>query len=455
MPSPGRCDNPMEAPAVPKWSPAQCGVTNVNQSAHETRVPPEDRILTDYFVRAVVPPILVQIETQQEWSAIRQLLMSMFNTSSMVRHSILAFSELLFCRESGSGESSSHVHHDEALSELAQYDSNEPLTTSPGPLREYMLATLFFLSYTDLLQARIEQVHSSLKKAHNIFQGSDKHHFRPVEVKLLCWIRLLDARAVSAGGEGLFLESDNEPLLAYPSPSRTVDSPAVESLFRPDSRIEEAVFNALYQPGYAFFSKVQSFMGRVSKIDPWHRSRGTVEDETEVMIIASKISSDLNALYETRPPLMDYAISGSLTGQHVAPEIAVNITRAFRTYISNFHASKIHLHRVAYKSLPLSSETQKAISAIRSLSRLMVDGPSVMLPVNMLWPLLMWGCEEENEEERHWIKMQILNMQNAATNASITAQVLEEVQSRQDNTKQRVDVRTVMHEIFDSCFAIV
>jgi hypothetical protein len=78
-----------------------------------------------------------------------------------------------------------------------------------------------------------------------------------------------------------------------------------------------------------------------------------------------------------------------------------------------------------------------------------------MLPVNMLWPLLMWGTEENDPEAREWIIVQINNMEQVATNAKITAQVLAEVQKRQDVSKLRVDVRTVMHDIFNSCFAIV
>lgn len=110
---------------------------------------------------------------------------------------------------------------------------------------------------------------------------------------------------------------------------------------------------------------------------------------------------------------------------------------------------------MAYKTLPLAPETVNAMARIRHLARLMAGEGEETLPVNMLWPLLMWGCEEKKPEERSWVKLQILNIESIATNARITAHVLEEVQARQDATKQRVDVRKVMHDIFDSCFAIV
>ena len=83
------------------------------------------------------------------------------------------------------------------------------------------------------------------------------------------------------------------------------------------------------------------------------------------------------------------------------------------------------------------------------------QGPEDALPVSQLWPLLMLGSEEKEVGEREWIRNQILRMKRVATNAGITAQVLDEVQARQDSSGERVDIRAVMHDIFDSCFAIM
>ena len=309
----------------------------------------------------------------------------------------------------------------------------------------------------------MQKAHEHLKRAYEIFRRADKPGFRPVEIRLLSWIRLLDARAVSAGGEGLFLSDNSEALLVQPSPASVGMSTeeAIEFETGPDevreSDIEDVLFQVLYHPGIVFFQKVQSFMGRISKIDPWHRSRGTVEDETEVMNVASQILKDLKKLYDDRPALMDHAVAGRLCEPHVSANLAFTITRAFRTYLSNYHASKVHLHRVAYKSLPLTRETAGALSQIRHLTRLMVEelDHEATLPVSQLWPLLMLGSEEKDLAERAWIKEQILRMEKVATNARITAQVLEEVQARQDATSARVDIRSVMHAIFDSCFAIM
>lgn len=77
------------------------------------------------------------------------------------------------------------------------------------------------------------------------------------------------------------------------------------------------------------------------------------------------------------------------------------------------------------------------------------------LPVNMLWPLLMLGVETDDTDQRTWVLSCIKGMENVASNAGITHDVLQEVIRRQDETKQRVDIRKVMHEIFDRAFAIV
>ncbi|KAG9666012.1 hypothetical protein KCU99_g10050, partial [Aureobasidium melanogenum] len=425
----------------------------------------EDQFLLDYFVHSTVPPILAPVETQQQWSSMRRHLLVMARESSMVHSALLSFSDLLLRRRRHHIHTTNggQRHRQDSTRELSTYTAG---TETSQPRREHLLATCFFLSYVDILEGRTEAAHGSLKIGYQIFDKGQKTSFGPLEIRILSWIRLLDGRAVSAGGEGLFLSDDEaSEMLVQPSPAGLDSLPGdlgPSNDADQSAEIEEALFQALYQPGAVFFQKVQSFMGRISKIDPWHRSRGTVADETEVMIIAAEITRDLDRLFDSRPRLMDYAAKGQLTPQHLSPHLSHTITRVFRTYASNFYASKVHLHRVAYKTLPLAMETVLALAKIKELAKMMVDTPSESgtdggepLPVNMLWPLLMLGSEEEDPHERIWIRNQICRMQEVATNAEMTAQVLDEVQKMQDSTRTRVDIRSIMHKIFDACFAIV
>jgi hypothetical protein len=446
--------DPPDFPGTPR---VEYDASNQNSNSSE------ERMLKDYFIRTVVPPIIAQVETQLKWSSMRHILVSMSTTSTMVHYAILAFSELLLGRKSHTQTPKYQKYYDSARLEISG-QRTEGIFSGANPSSttfEHMLAALFFLSYIDLLEGRIVDAHANLKEAYEAYQAADKSQLRMVSKRLISWMRLLDARAVTAGGEGLFL-LDSDDIDVHPSPASTdMTEAGGNSNEVCEASVEDVLFDTLYQPGFLFFQRIQSFMGRISKIDPWHRSRGTVEDETAVMNIAAKISRDLGTLWDSRPPLMDYALNGKLTSAHISLSLVFTITRTFRTYFANYNASKIHLHRVAYKYLPLSADTEKAISNIQNTAQLMVEvgvasGPQEgMLPVNMLWPLLMWGCEENDLETREWIVVQINNMEQVATNAKITAEVLIEVQKRQDALKQRVDVRTVMHEIFNSCFAIV
>jgi hypothetical protein len=117
---------------------------------------------------------------------------------------------------------------------------------------------------------------------------------------------------------------------------------------------EVALEDVLTRPAIHFFQKVQSFMGRISKIDPWHRSRGTVENETEVMLIAAQIGKDIRALWRQRPPHMDQAIARRLVPPLLSPSLSETVTRILMVCYANYNASFIHLHRVAYKSKFLS-----------------------------------------------------------------------------------------------------
>ncbi|KAK2767700.1 hypothetical protein FQN54_003858 [Arachnomyces sp. PD_36] len=408
----------------------------------------EDHLII-YFLQAVVPPILEPIETGPRWALMRSLFASMATASSMVRCAIKAFSALQ------SKTADYRPFYEKTHEDLATFfDAAEAGPEKIEGQFQYMLAAMFLVTYIDLVIGQVNDAHVNLKKTYLVIQKVDKGKFSSTEKRLISWVRLIDARAVSAGGEGLFLSDDGDDSVYYPNNGQPSPATNNEAGANYDAEIEEILFDVIYQPGIVFFQKVQSFMGRISKIDIWHRSRGTVKDETEVMSIAAGISDDLKSLYDQRPALMDHAVAGRLSSKHLAESLVPVITRSFRTYLANYYASFIHLHRVAYKHLPRTSEVDHALSMIKHLVKLMSQSQEA-LPVNIIWPLLMLGSEEENIEDRQWILEIIRGLEHVATNASITSDVLEEVQRRQDQAKERTDIRQVMQDTHNSSFAIV
>jgi len=431
----------------------------------------EDKLVLDNFQRSKLPPILAAVETQQRWDTIRKHLLSTSTRSDLLRSAILTFANLSM-RHSGCTTLSKepNEHYDVAATAL-EFRLKTVALHSHNPERESIIASCFFLTYVDILGGRIELAQHNLSIAYHIFQTSDKKGLRPIEARILSWIRLLDAKAVAAGGQGLFLSNNAATdMLTQASP---LDSAGFDTDARTErpatelrSEVEDCLLQTLCQPGTSFFQQVQSFMGRISSIDPWHRSRGTVADEFEVMNIASTISRDLDQLYEERPRIMDFALAGQVTLPILNQRLSHTMTRVFRTYACSYHACKVHLHRVAYKALPLASGTEMALSKIKELSKLIAhdfddfsDPGRIIdpepLPASLIWPLMMWGAEEKESDEREWIRHQINCMGRVATNARMSAHVLDEVQRRQDQSQIRIDIRSVMHDIFDAGFAVM
>ncbi|KAF4760875.1 hypothetical protein HAV15_007090 [Penicillium sp. str.  len=399
-----------------------------------------------------LPPILDPVENGPRCASARELLESMATSSPMLRSSITAFEAI----QSGSagGKVDYQQHYDNAATDLAQKfeKSAGEIIISNDELR-YVLATIFFLTYINFLTARLDLAYLNLGKAHSALQASEKNRLGSTELRIISWIRLLDARAASAGGEGV-LVNDTSGIYTSPqnstSPSSTPQS--IGTATNPGAH--EVIYDLLCQPGIAFFQEVQTITGRITRIAHNHRSRGSVEDETEVMAIAADILTDLSSLYDRRPPLTDHAVAGNIGSDTLAEPLASTIVRSFQTYLANFYACYIHLHRVAHRHLVRSKAAVTALSKIKEIVHCMVNNQEP-IPVNMLWPLFLWGTEEDDYNEFQWILETIRGLQHVFTNANMTADVLQETQRRQCEGGKRVDIRSVCLELFYTTFAIV
>ncbi|KAK5994149.1 Meiotic driver SPOK3 [Cladobotryum mycophilum] len=420
-------------PAAAPWN-AQVDPRLV-QSHEDYSDMPNLETLTDklikFFLKLSNPPIFAGVEPQRTWKGIRPTLVSKAKSSRVLWFAMLAFSNSLISKRDANWDVTEHQgRYDEAVAEMAAYDSES--LEKHSPKRECFLAALFLLSHIDIQEIRLEEAHKHLKRAYKTFQRGTKGSFSEFEEQILAWIRILDARVVSAGGKGLFLSKNDEiHLKGVPRPQDVADDD-----------IADVLIQALYTPGILFYRRILSFMGRVSNMYPWDSSAGMMVDETRGTDMGASLAADLRALYEERPLMMDYAIAGTLLLEpHLSEYLVVDVTRAFRTYLSNYYASKIHLHRIAYKSWPLTMDAIDALNKIRNLAH-QISGDQDSddsLPVNMLWPLLMLGVEERDEEERAWIKAQILRIDYETRNARIIAQVLDEVQTQQWIAGARVD----------------
>lgn len=427
------------------------------QNMDQTSFIPADEItLLRHFVDFAVPPILIGVEPR--WNSSRDALLRLSKSNLPLRHAICAFSALSL-EDSPSLKSSlaaqtTTFYSGLAMNELKKLLEDQSAGAPDFDSHEIILASIFFLSYVELIVSNAPKSSlDMLDRAHTLL--SNKAPSRSaLYSQLQIWLKLLDAKVVSAGGKGIHLHT-NPDTQDLDIVRESYDSSSVngEPAHAEVVETEEILFNSLNRQAYNFYLQVLNFSGRIARLDKWHRSRGSVQDELEVMLAADKIVRDLNALWTRRPAIIDLADQREQLRQYMAPGLATKVEHHLRTYTANFYACFIHLQRVAYAHLQAILQVKPAVAKIAHLSRLTVEEGHA-LPVSMLWPLMMAACEAKEEETQNWIIECIEGMKSKVGNASRTAKLVREIVKRQ-KSGQRADARTVMHEAFGAVFAIM
>jgi hypothetical protein len=417
-----------------------------------------EKTLLKHFVDFAVPPLLVGVELR--WNSARNALVRLTKNNHIIRHAICAFAALSLKSSSEHGnatistQSSTHFYQ-LALHELDTFLEIQPRSHLDPQSAENVLAAIFFLTYVELMTTSTPQ--DSLKllnKAYNM-TSRDEIPRTGLVVQLQSWLKLLDAKVVSAGGDGfnlllmphLFDQAD-------PSRPSRKQTPQEGEVDNPVQEVEDIIFKTLNNPAYNFYLEVITFSGRIARLDPWHRSRGSVSDEFEVMTAGQTIIKDLEALWKRRPETIDLLDQYGKLRLCLSEALASKLQEHLWTYCANYYACFIHLQRVAYAHLPATEQAEHSVREIIRIVRL-AEQSQKELPASMLWPLMMAGCEVEAVDTRHWIISTIENMSSKIGNASRTSKLVQEITKRQVAAGKRFDGRSVMHEAFGTIFAIM
>jgi hypothetical protein len=423
------------------------------QSSDQTTLMPTAEIdLLRHFVDFAVPPILIGVEPR--WHKSRDALLRLSKTTPVLRHSICAFSALSLgestLQQSHTATQSWNFYSNLAINELERLLDNHSNETNDSC--EPILGSIFFLSYVDIVTAQTTKISVKLlDQAHALLSRKTSSR-SSLYSQLQIWLRLLDAKVVSAGGRGIHLYTNAPDLEVIQDSCSSAEDGEKISSYESTTETEDVLFSSLNRQAYQFYLQVLNFSGRIARLDKWHRSRGTAEDELEVMLAAKNLKQDLNALWARRPAIIDLAHDKNIQ-KYIAPGLSNKVQHHLRTYTANFFACFIHLQRVAYPKLEAISEIDPAVTRIVQLTQMTLEeGQS--LPVSMLWPLMMAACEAKGEDTQSWIIECIDGMQHQVGNAPRTAKLVREIVERQKGG-QRADARTVMQESFGHVFAII
>lgn len=154
------------------------------------------------------------------------------------------------------------------------------------------------------------------------------------------------------------------PVASPTAPDISAESPLEEPL-----SAAEIAYDALYEPAYKLFMRCQSFIPRIIALDLYHRPRGPLDDELEVLQLGQRLRRELQNLWLKRPRCLGVLSDTGGLQEVLHPRVAVKIIRSFRSFVANFHAIRIFLHRVVFIQYPASDEVKLAIAEILRLTR--------------------------------------------------------------------------------------
>ncbi|PTB39186.1 hypothetical protein M441DRAFT_59272 [Trichoderma asperellum CBS 433.97] len=256
------------------------------------------------------------------------------------------------------------------------------------------------------------------------------------------------------------------------------------------------VFNILLQPAFEFHMASQAYSRRVGCHDRHHRSRGTPEDEMEVMKACMGFEEELEELWRRRPSILD--LDASQLRLFVSENIARRLEQLFSVYIATFWAHFIYIHRVAYWTLQHTAIARKALKQTGNMMRRSVGQPihqhafdasiprtaSTAIHPGLMWVCFLFGCEVSDPVQQEWAVLQLRALgrlsgmtgqrpnsgfdsnegdglpiggldQKGAQTALKVARLLEVIIERQTKLGARVDGKYLSQEIFGCHFYII
>lgn len=254
--------------------------------------------------------------------------------------------------------------------------------------------------------------------------------------------------------------------------------------------IKMNVFNAILQPGLEFHIVSQRYSRRISSYESHHRTRGTAEDEYEVVTACKQLELELNDLWRRRPRVLE--ITMAELSEIVCEDVARSAISLFCVYVVTFWAHFVYIHRTAWWDLPLSNTAKHALDimwrtmrrAINQPEEFPVEMPSEpdpsepdsseaghMLHPGVMWALMLFGSECQHVYQQEWAVAQIRligtgpsrpsgisgssSPEIRAQNALRASALLQELIQRQTQSHKRLHWEELSIELFACHFLII
>lgn len=250
----------------------------------------------------------------------------------------------------------------------------------------------------------------------------------PVTRRIIAWLHLFHAKAAHFGGRGLL------------SP-RLLELLNDEDKHIPCLGVEignlDSIASSVHQDLFQFYHALQHISIRASRLNRHHRSRVTIDDEIDVVVISCDIEQRLKYLWEGRP-----AILRTQQNHLVSQEYPLEIDRLGKFCMLAYYAEIIYHARANGRSLELSPDAIAARSAIRSI---VIEIPkhdydSLCDPA-LIWPLFQYSIESTNLQEVEWALMMMQPISGPLWHADFIKDFVRALTREQLIQQKRVDSR--------------
>lgn len=259
----------------------------------------------------------------------------------------------------------------------------------------------------------------------------------------------------------------------------------------PKRIIHMDLFNILLQPAFEFHMESQAYSRRVGCYDRHHRSRGTPEDEFEIMRACMAFEEELQELWKRRPGIL--SLNADQLKDSVSPDLAQRLEQLFSVYLATFWCHFVYIHRVAFWHMEHTPIVKKALQQVGNMMRRSVGQPMDQLEFDtsvvrnarntvhpgLMWTCFLFGCEVGEPIQENWAVMQLgalgklrnnrpsegnsgeqmelLSMsldEKGARNALKLSKLLHHLAERQTKLGTRVDGKYLCQELF-GCYLYI
>lgn len=258
----------------------------------------------------------------------------------------------------------------------------------------------------------------------------------------------------------------------------------------PTQIIRMDLFNILLQPAFEFHMESQAYCRRVGCYDRHHRSRGTPDDEFEIMSACMGFEEELQDLWKRRPGIL--SLNADQLKEFVSPDLAQRLEQLFSVYLATFWCHFVYIHRVAFWNMEHTPIVKKALEQIGNMMRRSVGQPMDQLEFDtsidrsahntvhpgLMWTCFLFGCEVREPIQERWSVQQLGALgklrnnrsggapgapaellglgldEKGARNALKLSRLLQHLTERQAKLCTRVDGKYLCQELF-GCYLYI